>query len=293
MQRIYLLAAVFCLLGLGAYLLFPGGPRTEPAPPADKGQPASVPQPPSDVRPLLALWEHLRGPAPSSPVRPDLARIDRRIGREPRYRTKPRYCLLVFGRQAGTRVWLVQDGETLYVDGNANGDLTEPGEAFAPTERSEAETVEDDKTVPYRERQYSLGQVQLPGESALRTELALTCYQFGEKPPAYVLSVRVNGTTLQYAGWEPLFAASREQAAVLHFGGPVVPQRLRNSELSLSAERQELHLRFGTPGQGEHSFVSVCHQAVPEHLPPVAEIDWPVPPGSAPVKTTAALTQRC
>ena len=30
--------------------------------------------------------------------------------------------------EAQTRVWIVQDGDTLYVDRNGNGDLTEPGE---------------------------------------------------------------------------------------------------------------------------------------------------------------------
>jgi hypothetical protein len=37
----------------------------------------------------------------------DLAQVDRTIAREPAYRSKPKYCLLVFGREAQTRVWLV------------------------------------------------------------------------------------------------------------------------------------------------------------------------------------------
>src|SRR5204863_1502809 len=59
----------------------------------------------------------------------DLDKIERRIAKEPPYQTKaPRYCLLVFGEDAAPRVWLVQDGDTLYVDRNGNGDLTEEGE---------------------------------------------------------------------------------------------------------------------------------------------------------------------
>src|SRR6516162_9673546 len=58
----------------------------------------------------------------------DLAKIERKIAKEPAYQTKtPKYCLLVFGLAAKTRVWLVQDGDTLYVDRNGNGDLTEDG----------------------------------------------------------------------------------------------------------------------------------------------------------------------
>src|SRR4051794_32966947 len=73
----------------------------------------------------LAAWP---APAPAA----DLSHIDRAIRKEPAYRTKsPKYCLLVFGPEAKTRVWLVLDGGTLYVDRNGNGDLTEPGEKVA------------------------------------------------------------------------------------------------------------------------------------------------------------------
>src|SRR5262245_41075991 len=63
----------------------------------------------------------------SSAFAADLSRVERVIVKEPSYRSLPKYCLLVFGPDAKTRVWLVQDGDTLYVDRNANGDLTEPG----------------------------------------------------------------------------------------------------------------------------------------------------------------------
>ncbi|MBO0697590.1 MAG: hypothetical protein J2P46_04285, partial [Zavarzinella sp.] len=59
----------------------------------------------------------------------DLAKIDRAIAKQPAYQTKaPRYCLLVFGPEAKSRVWLVLDGDAVYVDRNGNGDLTDPGE---------------------------------------------------------------------------------------------------------------------------------------------------------------------
>ena len=61
----------------------------------------------------------------------DLSTIDRKIVKEPVYASPPKYCLLVLGPEAKTRVWLVQDGDTLYVDRNGNGDLTEAGEKVA------------------------------------------------------------------------------------------------------------------------------------------------------------------
>src|SRR5262245_61821124 len=75
----------------------------------------------------------------------DLKKIDRSIAREPTYTSKhPKYCLLVFGPKATTRVWLVADGDFLYVDRNGNGDLTEKGERvqFSAFRDSGAETFE-------------------------------------------------------------------------------------------------------------------------------------------------------
>ena len=60
----------------------------------------------------------------------DLTKIPRVIAKEPAYQGKPKYCLLVFGPEAKHRVWLVLDGDDLYVDRNGNGDLTEKGERF-------------------------------------------------------------------------------------------------------------------------------------------------------------------
>src|SRR5262245_44889924 len=53
----------------------------------------------------------------------DLTNIDRTIVNEPAYTARPQYCLVVFGPQAATRVWLVRDGETLHVS-DARGDLS-------------------------------------------------------------------------------------------------------------------------------------------------------------------------
>src|SRR5262245_2584814 len=60
----------------------------------------------------------------------DLSRIDRSIRREPCYQAQPKYALLVLGQEARTHVWLVLDHNLLYVDRNANGDLTEADERF-------------------------------------------------------------------------------------------------------------------------------------------------------------------
>lgn len=225
---------------------------------------------------------------------PDLSRVDRGVAREPDYRGSPRYCLLVFGPGADTRVWLVEDGETLYVDRNANGDITEAGESVAPSERRELKIIRDGKVVLYRQRAHSLDVLSPADGSGPHTEFRLSRYRIGDEPAKYVLSVRVDGTILQYAGWRPLFADSREKAAVVHFGGPVVPQPIRRKALSLTGPDQELHVRFVTPGSGKDSLASLGYQAVPEDVDPVAEIEWPADePAAGPVRTTVTLTERC
>src|SRR5262245_57977636 len=74
---------------------------------------------------VLVLW-------PQSAEAADWDKIDRTIAKQPIYQSKaPKYCLLVFGAEAKTRIWLVLDGDVLYVDRNGNGDLTEEGERVA------------------------------------------------------------------------------------------------------------------------------------------------------------------
>jgi hypothetical protein len=55
----------------------------------------------------------------------DLTRIDRTITKEPSYKGKPLYCLVALGPEPKERVWLVLDGETLYVDAKGSGDITQ------------------------------------------------------------------------------------------------------------------------------------------------------------------------
>ena len=69
---------------------------------------------------------------------PNLAKIHRKICKEPVYVAKPLYGLVVVGPEAATRVWLVLDKskreatsyDVLYADLNGNGDLTESSEKF-------------------------------------------------------------------------------------------------------------------------------------------------------------------
>jgi hypothetical protein len=76
------------------------------------------------ARLLLSMIAILQG-GEDRPKSIDLTKLPRVISKEPQHITKqPRYCLLVFGLDAATRIWIVADGMCLYVDRDGDGDLT-------------------------------------------------------------------------------------------------------------------------------------------------------------------------
>ena len=54
-------------------------------------------------------WAFFAGPLAAA----NLAQVDRTIAKEPEYQSTPNYCLLVFGPEAKSRIWLVDDGDVL------------------------------------------------------------------------------------------------------------------------------------------------------------------------------------
>jgi hypothetical protein len=192
----------------------------------------------------------------------DLTKIERSINKEPAYQGKPRYCLLVFGPEAKRRVWLVLDGDVLYVDLNGNGDLTEKGERVAVRELD--------------------GEITEPDRGIKHTGLRVT----PQKDGGMVVSLMTEGKYCQRSG-SVTFAARSREAPVLHFNGPVSvrfssaalePARGRveiaeadegrrrllqqlGKEITLPGERPpnravSLCAVLGTPGRGEGTFVT-------------------------------------
>lgn len=68
----------------------------------------------------------------------DFSNVDRAIRKEPKYVAAPRYALFLFGRKGEMKVWAVLDKsdaklphyDVVYLDKNADGDLTAPKERF-------------------------------------------------------------------------------------------------------------------------------------------------------------------
>ena len=94
---------------------------------------------PRDARPVTEPLEILIDP----PF--DKSKVDRHVGKEPAYRGRPEYCLLVFGPDAEHRIWLVLDtgAHVLYVDRHGDGNLTRD-DARAQTAPRKGDAMEFD-----------------------------------------------------------------------------------------------------------------------------------------------------
>jgi hypothetical protein len=188
----------------------------------------------------------------------DLTKIDRTIRKEPAYQSgSPKYCLLVFGAEAKSRVWLVLDGKDLYVDRNGNGDLTEP-----------------DERVPYSETEFQAGDLMETGGKTKHTNLVV------KWPAPLLVSVLLEGKYRQQAGDEQeslRFADRPQDAPVIHFGGPLTFRltEVQKDWVVGGKAKRSFAVRAATPGLGDGTFADFHHSNFPPKLRPIAEIEFP------------------
>ena len=257
----------------------------------------------------------------SAAVAADPPKIDRAVSKEPKYAGKPVYALLAFGPDAAHRVWLVRDGDTLYVDKNGNGDLTDPGEAVAKTKPRKGREDDEGKT-------FEVGDITVGG----RTHKGLTVYatpladyangDAGKLPPvkaalekdkkAFTAVIRCEvdapgvkgggtaGRLDMMAGWLDLngplqFAEKPADAPVIHFGGPLEVSFYGEVPKMRVGRGAEFVLVVGTPGVGAGTFAMLGYEdCIPKDAYPKAEIAFaPKKPGDAPVKELFEIKERC
>jgi hypothetical protein len=249
----------------------------------------------------------------------DRTKIDRTILKEPAYRTKaPKYGLLAFGSEGKDRVWLVRDGDTLYVDRNGNGDLTEPGEKVA-AEKKPGRKLEEEGG------DFNVGDVTVGGRmhKALAVSF-LPLRQYADRwwpgvkaalakdPKA--LAVRINadvavpgikggslGGRLAFTAGPAdragvlLFAATPAQAPVALLGGPL--------QVTFEGERPSLRVGrtngltvvVGTQGVGPGTFAMLDYEdTVPASAKPVADVLLSsAKPGAPPLREKWEIKERC
>jgi hypothetical protein len=274
------------------------------------------------MKATLALWALLLGGAA---VPADLRAVERRLVKEPAYQKPPLYCLLVFGPEAKTHVWLALDGDTVYVDWNGNGDLTEEGErvrlprfgkSFDPTRLEErmAElggvTEGDLRHTELRLRQYHVRPDFQPGgwdsgrqeqlralargdPQALLHEVSVAV----ERRPRPGDRVRIAGRFVQGAGSDAegflLFAARPRDAPLVHFNGPLrmgLPWR----PVLGRGKADDLIAVIGSPGLGAGTFAVIERSGfILADVHPVADIRFPpARPGGAPILARVTLPDR-
>jgi hypothetical protein len=243
----------------------------------------------------------------------DLAEFRRPIRSEPAYASgDPRYCLLVLGPACRTRVWLVLDGDDLYVDRDGTGDLTEAGKKVRL-----AKAYPSPNSLYSEQRQFLAGDLSEGKSGPTHTGLTVTHCVYNPKfvPAAdedkqskelldrnpgaavVIVALHVKGRLRQVAA--PAFSRTPADAPVLHFNGPLtfgfhakwfygwpVFQR--------GPAGTNLAVVMGTPGLGQGSFGLVGYDDVPEGAHPVAEVRFPSrPPGKAPLVVRVPLEHRC
>jgi hypothetical protein len=171
----------------------------------------------------------------------DLTKIARTIAKEPVYKSKPKYCLLVFGPEAKSRVWLVLDGDVLYVDRNGNGDLTEKNEQIK-IERSHPQVNE-----------FRIGDLSLPGDSSYQ-HLRLAVHRYTLLgAPRDSLDLRITIDKKQWRASFKEFSDRQEDAPVIHFNGPLT-FLCPNLPTFLPGKTTNLEIYTGTPGLDDQTF---------------------------------------
>lgn len=225
----------------------------------------------------------------------DLTKIDRTITREPQYESQPKYCLLVFGPDAKTRVWLVEDGKRLFVDRNANGDLTDDGEPTPSSDDREFQST-DPKTnqpITMNDWDYEVGDIST-AEGDTHTKLHVMRWKYGNAAVNHGVLVNVGGKVPTYAGWNKVFADKPADAPIMHFGGEYVVTPLRNKELVLNKPPSRFSIAFSLPGKGTGSTTRISIDALAPSVVPICQIEWPAKdPKGPPIRTTLELNERC
>jgi hypothetical protein len=244
----------------------------------------------------------------------DLTKIERKIVQEPAYRTKPKYCLLVLGPEAKTRVWLVQDGATLYVDRNGNGDLTEPNETVAAEKSEDAEEgvytfkADDLRDGERLHKDLNLYVMKID-HLAEQDELVKALLKKDPKARGYrvYLAVDVPGHKGNAIGGRIQhrssiidstgvlqFAERPQDAPILHFGGPWQVTLFGKHRLTIDREA-DVVLGVGSPGVGPGSTTWIDYEGViPENIYPTLEVVYlPKRPSDPPLREHYELKQRC
>jgi hypothetical protein len=242
----------------------------------------------------------------------DLAQIDRSIRKEPTYQSKPKYCLLVFGADAKTRVWLVQDGDVLYVDRNANGDLTEKGKRVERQPVNQGAPAFDAGDIKHGELTHTglrVMQMKVTSQAVGDAKeferikkadpelwtwwVFITAERSPDdtRPLPKAIKYVINGDGLGYL----LFGDRPQDAPVVHLNGQWTFGLQDIKQHVTVGQKANLQIGVGTPGVGPGTFSFVLYpDTIPAKAYPEATFTFPAKDASAKRQTEkVTFTKRC
>jgi hypothetical protein len=202
----------------------------------------------------------------------DLSTVNRRIPAEPGYRaTTQGYCLLVFGPEARTRVWLVRDGNVMHIHASPDGKTPSQWRSMTGTNAWNwplGDVWEEGGTVCYRGLAYS------PSNDEWR------------------FSVLVGGKR-QVAGFdhrgELKLAPTAKDAPIVHFGGSLTLDLFRNQQPIRTGKNVNITAVVGTHGVGPGTFALFDLSSYPANKWPTAVVEVPAKNGGPPIVWTKTL----
>jgi WD40 repeat protein/peroxiredoxin len=244
----------------------------------------------------------------------DLAKLDRPPVKLPERQTDAaEYCLLVFGPEAAERVWLMHDGDVLYVDRNGNGDLTEPGERvtanpkyskpeegvfyFSAGEIFDGKTTHKDLVVRWININHLKDVNGLVKEQLERNPKFRGCWISVDVSMDGYRGTGIGGRVPHMATIDDergllQFSPRMEDAPVIHFGGPW-QITLAGKDTWRIGRAKEVYLVVGTPGVGPGTTACIAYESViPAGLAPKLRVTYPAN-DSTPITKTYELKRRC
>jgi hypothetical protein len=212
------------------------------------------------------------------PAAAETAKLDRTIAKQPVFTSAPKYCLAVFGTSPQVKVWLILDNDTLYIDRNGNGDLSDAAK------RVKMEKAQASGHV------FKAGSVFASPDGKKQAQLTVECY--GD---LMLLTAELEPQFREIAGTDPTgnlrFASTPQDAPVVYFGGPMTLDT--NRDPLHRGRATHLYAMVGTPGIGPGTFAALLHGQVNADAHIVAEIEVPRKGKASPQKQRVVLDRRC
>ncbi len=227
---------------------------------------------------------------------------------------KPEFCRVSFpGSESAKTIFLILDGPTLYVDRNANGDMTEKNERVHATRSSR---------MSERDLRFQIGQIEVGTfvhESINLTVTPLENYdrnnskasellKTNPQAKAYSMSAEIQHEHLKGScdGSRVLtlvkimdadgilqFGASPELAPTINFAGPF-EIRLNDETRLRPGSEMEVVLAVGSKGKGPGTFAAISYEnLIPDDAWPKLTLTTESKDGGPPIETTFEMQHRC